>query len=1126
MILCIFISILKSKLTIPNMEYFRMKKSLAVAAVLAILALGIPPRAESWVISPLVALPSTGVQIPQGTDIRMYSAPLLLGSVFFDGTSTDAYMLSSDPSYHKLITTDSAGNAATFLDSAVLAGISSRGGIMYGDHVVVAIDYWPDGGASYPALDKIARDGTWSEWTLSQGHGGAGSIIAGVKNSLFLPAALPAGVSVQTGMTAKVLKSNYTFGPIGNLFFGPDGSLYAFTSSANRKMLAKIMANGASSTAAVSDVLVGQNFRGGALYDNGYVVSVDYAPDAGNTPGGIYTMNSDGAYTAWNLTLGHGGISDLIPAPQGGYLFTDFESDNIWHITTPEAAVTPLLTTSPVALMSVAANDGGDIYAVNWIPGEWWSNGGVNAVYRKSGDTMELVAQAPEGSQLFSIAAAKGGIFGNSFYVTDTTGGRVLRVESNNTLTPVITGLPNPGRIKFDPISGNMVVVCNGQYIVWFGEGLTPFTAQAESAETQKGFYFSDFENDNVWFVQSEGKNEIPILESNVPPGLGTITYNDLNDTIYALNWTGGWPFGGEDSVYEIGSNGVATQVIKGNFSSIAMSKGGVFGKALYLSDSQGGRIVKLENGSTSEVISGLPSPGAISFDPISGNMAVVCDGGKSVAWIGANLESPASGDPGTVGTFFVPGEQDVSLISNSSINKSEVSLSLLDSRPAGYSAVSKKALTGDFEITASIRMSQETLQSGQNRDATFTVVSDVAGQKTNQCYIGFLQKTVGYAATGNQYGVYTDMNINGGWGRFNSRLISGEPFRTFKIARKNGVISTYYLENDVWVKLSTATDGFNDRVRVFFSIDTAWEASLGVAHSAVFNAIDLGEANPTVPSADFNGDGFVSLSDLVLLGTKWGLTSASPDFLVKYDLNKDGSIGLGDLVLLGNQWTAPGKVAKGAPSGAILDLSAARNEAASMFSVNVRAKDATGIDGVAFSLKYDANLFEFLKNSVAGLGTISLANEATPGVIDIASVYAKEQFSGAITLGFKSRGGTSDLNMAMTNTEVLLNGVIGSVNDRAVSLKAQPLEYALHQNAPNPFNPSTAISFTLAKAGKTTVEVFNVAGQKVDTLVNGSMSAGSHSVTWDASKFSAGLYFCTIRSGEFTHTMKMMLLK
>jgi len=85
---------------------------------------------------------------------------------------------------------------------------------------------------------------------------------------------------------------------------------------------------------------------------------------------------------------------------------------------------------------------------------------------------------------------------------------------------------------------------------------------------------------------------------------------------------------------------------------------------------------------------------------------------------------------------------------------------------------------------------------------------------------------------------------------------------------------------------------------------------------------------------------------------------------------------------------------------------------------------------------------------------------------------------------------------------------------------------YSIEQNAPNPFNPTTTIGFTLAEAGDVNIDVYNVAGQKVDTLVNDFMESGSHSVVWDASGFSAGVYFYTIKSGDFSRTMKMTLLK
>ncbi len=105
-------------------------------------------------------------------------------------------------------------------------------------------------------------------------------------------------------------------------------------------------------------------------------------------------------------------------------------------------------------------------------------------------------------------------------------------------------------------------------------------------------------------------------------------------------------------------------------------------------------------------------------------------------------------------------------------------------------------------------------------------------------------------------------------------------------------------------------------------------------------------------------------------------------------------------------------------------------------------------------------------------------------------------------------------------------DSIKGVISDQVGVADAAPAAFAVAQNTPNPFNPTTTINFTIAKAGKVTIDVFNAAGQKVDTIANSQMTAGSHSVNWNAAKFSAGVYFATVKVGSFTKTMKMTLLK
>ncbi len=88
------------------------------------------------------------------------------------------------------------------------------------------------------------------------------------------------------------------------------------------------------------------------------------------------------------------------------------------------------------------------------------------------------------------------------------------------------------------------------------------------------------------------------------------------------------------------------------------------------------------------------------------------------------------------------------------------------------------------------------------------------------------------------------------------------------------------------------------------------------------------------------------------------------------------------------------------------------------------------------------------------------------------------------------------------------------------------PTSYKLSQNYPNPFNPSTTIDFSIAKAGHFTLNIYNVLGQKVATLINSNLSTGNHKVTFDASKLASGLYIYQLKGNEVNLTKKMMLLK
>jgi hypothetical protein len=93
------------------------------------------------------------------------------------------------------------------------------------------------------------------------------------------------------------------------------------------------------------------------------------------------------------------------------------------------------------------------------------------------------------------------------------------------------------------------------------------------------------------------------------------------------------------------------------------------------------------------------------------------------------------------------------------------------------------------------------------------------------------------------------------------------------------------------------------------------------------------------------------------------------------------------------------------------------------------------------------------------------------------------------------------------------------------------PAAFALTVNHPNPFNPSTTISFTLPASGAASLSVYNVAGQKIRELVNGPLGAGMHFVVWDGrddsgKPVSSGVYLTRLTSGKHSATGRMLLAK
>ena len=88
------------------------------------------------------------------------------------------------------------------------------------------------------------------------------------------------------------------------------------------------------------------------------------------------------------------------------------------------------------------------------------------------------------------------------------------------------------------------------------------------------------------------------------------------------------------------------------------------------------------------------------------------------------------------------------------------------------------------------------------------------------------------------------------------------------------------------------------------------------------------------------------------------------------------------------------------------------------------------------------------------------------------------------------------------------------------------PADFILYQNFPNPFNPYTVFRFAIPKSGDVSLTVYDILGREVNVLLKEYTKAGEYEIRFDGSSLSSGIYFYTLKSGDFRKTNKMLLVK
>ena len=98
--------------------------------------------------------------------------------------------------------------------------------------------------------------------------------------------------------------------------------------------------------------------------------------------------------------------------------------------------------------------------------------------------------------------------------------------------------------------------------------------------------------------------------------------------------------------------------------------------------------------------------------------------------------------------------------------------------------------------------------------------------------------------------------------------------------------------------------------------------------------------------------------------------------------------------------------------------------------------------------------------------------------------------------------------------------------NELSILDGISPLKYEITDVFPNPFNPTTTISFSIPEFGLITITAYDITGRKLKTLTNKVLSIGNYTIDWNASSYPSGVYLIRMDSGDFTQTQKVVLVK
>jgi hypothetical protein len=339
----------------------------------------------------------------------------------------------------------------------------------------------------------------------------------------------------------------------------------------------------------------------------------------------------------------------------------------------------------------------------------------------------------------------------------------------------------------------------------------------------------------------------------------------------------------------------------------------------------------------------------------------------------------------------------------------------------------------------------------------------------------------------------------------------------------------------------------------------------IGAPEEGRISFLDADDQPVFIVSLDGTTPFVEDFEDFIAFAGAFNAAAGDPNYVLQADTDDSGTVDFTDFINFAGAFNRQAATRNGQPIPAgkpivapaepganenaelSLNLESDRVLVGETVALDVSLANVKALQGYGFVLNYDTDKFEFVEALPAQEDLLKSTGGETPLFLNLPEQPGQVTIANAVINGTAVSGGGSVVRLTFKVLREFEENARFEIGDGIVfdhkqlsnpvvtmgvlEVQSTPTEFALLQNFPNPFNPETTIKYNLAESADVHLQIYNVVGQVVRTLVAERQSAGRYQVRWNGTDdrgmaVASGIYFYHVSAGKFQDVRKLMLLK